>query len=364
MTGIQVKTASANYPIYIGSGLLDEIEVYLQNLPEAVNCADIFLISNETVFPLYGEKIEKQLCCAGKRVCKYILPDGEEYKTWDMAEQVLSYALRKNLSRKTLLLALGGGVVGDLAGFVAAVYLRGIPFVQIPTTLLAQVDSSVGGKVAVNHILGKNMIGSFYHPQMVITDINTLQTLPKREWLAGLAEVVKYGIIWDRKFFQFLKDNRQSILAREQTSVTAVISRCCEIKAEIVNIDEKEKGLRSILNFGHTVGHALERATQYKVYRHGEAVAIGMAAAIKLAVLKEFLLPQEADMIIADLEFWGFSVTMPSVPVEKIIEGLSYDKKAVGDHIAFILPRTIGQVVIENVRDRKIIKKAVDLLVR
>lgn len=358
---LQVRTASANYPIYIGTGLLDDMGAYLRDLPDFSVCPDVFLISNDTVFPLYGEKVEKQLSSLGKRVFKFILPDGEKYKTWAMTEQVLTYALSKNLSRKTLLLALGGGVVGDLAGFAAAVYLRGIPFVQIPTTLLAQVDSSVGGKVAVNHVLGKNMIGSFYHPKMVLTDINTLNTLPEREWLAGLAEVIKYGIIWDGQFFQFLQEHKEPILARDQACVTKVISRCCEIKAEIVNIDEKEQGLRAVLNFGHTVGHAIERATNYKVYRHGEAVAIGMAVAVRLAVLMDVLLPQDGEMLIDALESWGFSIKMPSIPVQQVIEGLSYDKKTVGDNIIFILPRKIGKVDMVNLCDRELIEQAIAL---
>lgn len=316
---------------------------------------DFLLVSNETVFPIYGEQVLQELHKTGRNIHSYVIPDGEQHKTWDMANQVLTFALSKRLPRQTVLLALGGGVVGDLAGFVAAIYLRGIPFIQIPTTLLAQVDSSVGGKVAVNHELGKNMIGDFYHPEAVFMDINTLGTLPQREWLAGLAEVIKYGIIWDQEFFWFLENNRERILEKETNMLSKILERCCAIKAEVVAIDENEQGLRAILNFGHTVGHAIERATEYERYRHGEAVAIGMAAAVQLSVVLGKLAKEEARQIIASLENWGLPTKLPDISVEDIIEGIGYDKKTRGSNITFILPTGIGEVqVVHGISPRDI----------
>ncbi len=357
-----VQTKSADYPIYIGPQLLQHLDLYLKNLPGFIDAHQVFLISNELVYPLYGQQVEKHINRLGKRVFKFILPDGEEYKNWSMAEELLSFALEQNLSRETQLIALGGGVVGDLAGFVASVYMRGIPFIQIPTTLLAQVDSSVGGKVAVNHSLGKNMIGSFYQPKMVLADLNTLDSLPKREWLSGLAEVIKYGIIWDKAFFEFLHDNRLLILQGEKTILSQVIYRCCQIKAEVVSVDEKEQGLRAILNFGHTIGHAIERATEYRVYRHGEAVAIGMAVATKLAQLMDLLPSTEGDRIISLLQSWGFLLELPKIPLQRIMTGLRYDKKAQGQTNVFILPTTIGKVNMVKTDNYEMIELAMALL--
>jgi len=344
MIELVVKTTNSTYPIQIGDDLLFNLDQQIATIPHSDKWTDFLLLSNETVFPLYGETVVQALQKTGKTVHYYLIPDGEQYKTWDMANQVLSFALEKRLSRKTALVALGGGVVGDLAGFVASIYLRGIPFIQIPTTLLAQVDSSVGGKVAVNHELGKNMIGSFYQPEAVFMDVSTLKTLPERELLAGLAEVIKYGIIWDQEFFNFLNQHRTPILAGDLTILGKVLERCCAIKAEVVGIDEREQGLRAILNYGHTVGHALERATKYQRYRHGEAVAIGMVAAALLAEDLQFLATEQTNTIIESLQAWGLPIKLPPIPFEQILEGIAYDKKTRGSNITFILPTEIGKV--------------------
>ena len=250
VTELKITTATSSYPIYIGADLLPRIDHYLSQIAATNGIKDLLLISNETVYPLYGELVERKLVQSGKNVARFLMPDGEQYKTWDMAEQILSFALQQRLSRQTVVAALGGGVVGDLAGFVAAVYLRGVPLVQIPTTLLAQVDSSIGGKVAVNHPLGKNMIGAFYHPRLVLADSSTLATLPRRELTAGLAEVIKYGIIGDEQLFNFLEVNTGHMLACDPHYLETAIHRCCEIKAEVVADDERDQGLRAILNFG------------------------------------------------------------------------------------------------------------------
>lgn len=346
MKTLQVQTTNSSYPIHIAAGLLGQLGQMLLALPAYQKCQDVLLVSNKTVFPLYGENVESQITNTGKTLHRFLLPDGEQFKSWDMAEQVLSFALSKRLSRRTVLVTLGGGVVGDLSGFVAATYLRGIPFVQIPTTLLAQVDSSVGGKVAVNHRLGKNMIGAFYQPEAVLIDPNTLKTLPKREWLSGLAEVIKYGIIRDQDFYTYLMERREEILSHNTEELIKLIAGCCEIKAEVVSEDEKEQGVRAILNFGHTVGHALELATNYQVYRHGEAVAIGMAAGIHLAHVQGLLTKPIKARLLADLVAWGFSIKLPPISHDEIIAGVGHDKKTIGSNITFILPSKIGQVEI------------------
>lgn len=357
-TKLLVTTETTKYPIHIQSGLLANLSESLTKLGVAQQASDVFIISNETVFSLYGELVKRAFNSTGKKVHIYLLPDGEQYKSWDMAEQVLAFALEKRFTRKTLLIALGGGVVGDIAGFIAAIYMRGLPFIQIPTTLLAQVDSSVGGKVAVNHPLGKNMIGAFYHPRAVFMDVDTLTTLPEREMLAGLSEVLKYGVIWDEDFFWELQSKRDLIIARDRDALNSVIHRCCEIKAEIVGQDEREQNLRAILNFGHTIGHSLERATKYQVYRHGEAVSIGMVAATKLSKLMGFIDRETSEVIISTLQQWGLPTKLPQISYEKIIEGAKHDKKNSDQNISFILPCAIGSVELIKIDDERLIKEA------
>lgn len=348
VTELKITTATSSYPIYIGADLLPRIDHYLSQIAATNGIKDLLLISNETVYPLYGELVERKLVQSGRNVARFLMPDGEQYKTWDMAEQILSFALQQRLSRQTVVAALGGGVVGDLAGFVAAVYLRGVPLVQIPTTLLAQVDSSIGGKVAVNHPLGKNMIGAFYHPRLVLADSSTLATLPRRELTAGLAEVIKYGIIGDEQLFNFLEVNTGHMLACDPHYLETAIHRCCEIKAEVVADDERDQGLRAILNFGHTVGHALENVTGYTAYRHGEAVAVGMAAACRLGVLIGSFSNSEAERVINLLAQYQLPTTLPAQARPSITAAMMHDKKAVGNQLWFVIPKRIGEVALAN----------------
>src|SRR4030066_1188220 len=272
MKTLNVELGERRYPIHIGSGLLRRPEL----LKPCVAGGRVLVVPNETVGPLYLETLLKQLT-PWSPVC-VVLPDGEAYKTLDVLNDIYTALLKNHCDRKTTLIALGGGVVGHMTGFAAATYQRGVPFIQVPTTLLAQVDSSVGGKTGVNHPLGKNMIGAFYQPSLVCIDVDTLKTLPKREFRAGIAEVIKYGVIADSRLFDYLTDHKDEILSLGDRIIN-IIKRSCEIKADVVSKDERESGLRAILNFGHTIGHALETVTDYKKYLHGEAVAIGMCLA-------------------------------------------------------------------------------------
>lgn len=361
---LEIATASASYPIVIGHSLLTKLPEYLKQTSSLQYCQDVLLISNDVVYPLYGKVVSENLESSGRAVYCFILPDGESYKSWSMAEQILTFAIERKLPRKTVVVALGGGVVGDLAGFVAAVYLRGVPLVQVPTTLLAQVDSSIGGKVAVNHPLGKNLIGAFYQPHLVISDLDTLYTLPEREWRSGLAEVIKYGIIWDNEFFCFLEQYKEQILNQEPEYISAIVRRCCEIKAEVVSQDEKEQGLRTILNFGHTVGHALESATEYQVYRHGEAVAIGMVVATRIAQLLGRLDVAIGERIINLIEQYHLPTRLPDISPSQLIAWMQHDKKVVDQKLTFVLPVSIGKVSLGEMIDQsnwQVIEEAIQM---
>ncbi|NLT94484.1 MAG: 3-dehydroquinate synthase [Clostridia bacterium] len=340
---IQVKPEikEKGYEIRIGRNIYSQ---FAQELLEIKRGSQALLVSNDVIYALYGTKIESELKKQGFQVMVYLVPDGEEYKSWQEAEKILTTMLEAGFNRDGLVLALGGGVIGDLAGFVAAIYQRGIDLVQLPTSLLAQVDSSVGGKVAVNHPLGKNMIGAFYHPLGVWTDLDTLKTLPEREWLAGLGEVVKYGAIWDDNLFDLIEKNIERIRHRDLEFIQFLIFRCCEIKAEIVERDEREQGLRMILNFGHTIGHALEKLTCYKVYRHGEAVAIGMVWAAKLAVNMGLCSTEVRERLEKVLKEIGLPINLPGVKADEILETIVLDKKVRDKKLTFVLPRLIGQV--------------------
>ncbi|MDX9871586.1 MAG: 3-dehydroquinate synthase [Clostridia bacterium] len=342
---VKVELGERSYPIHIGYGILPQCTVALSG---ANGGQDLFLISDSNVFPLYGEKLLRLLSGKACNVYQYIMPAGEEAKSWETASALLTKMLEANLSRQAQVIALGGGVVGDMAGFAAALYRRGISFYQIPTTLLAQVDSSVGGKVAVNHPLGKNMLGTFYQPRAVWADLSLLESLPLPEWRAGLAEVIKYGCIWDASFFEFLEENADKVLERSPEVLPFVIERCCRIKAEIVGRDERDEGLRNILNFGHTVGHALESATQYKTYRHGEAVAVGMLAAFMLARTLKMTDDQTVERLRKLLHTWGLPCTVPARLLDTAAAQLIYDKKASAHELVFILPERLGQAVIKK----------------
>jgi len=338
---LEVEIPDKIYQIKIGSNILDQ---FPSELARRKSGCQVLLVSNPVVYNYYGRELKEKLVQQGFQVVVYLVPDGEEYKTWQQAGEILTVLLEAGFNRDAVVVALGGGVIGDLAGFAAGVYQRGIDLVQLPTTLLAQVDSSVGGKVAVNHPLGKNMIGVFHQPLGVWTDVLTLKTLPDREWTAGLAEVIKYGVIWDESFFAFLEKNIAQIKNRDLDVARRLIFRSCQIKAEIVAQDEKELGLRAILNFGHTMGHALEKVTAYRVYRHGEAVAIGMAWAVKMAVHLEICSKEVEERLKAVLTGLGLPVSLPEINREDVLRTLYLDKKVRERELVFVLPRKIGRV--------------------
>ncbi len=342
MERLKVDLGERSYEILIGFADLDRLGASLG----ALNLdKHLCLITNTTVGRLYGSRVRSVLADAGYTVSYYEAPDGEEYKTLQSATAIYDHMVGAGMERNSAVVALGGGVVGDLAGFVAATYMRGVPLVQVPTTLLAQVDSSVGGKVAVNHPRGKNLIGCFYQPRLVLVDLQTLGTLPEREIRAGMAEVIKYGVIWDVTFFAFLEQRLDRILSLEPDALMKAVRQSCAIKAEIVSRDEREQGLRAILNFGHTVGHALESLTNYQVYRHGEAIAAGMAVAASLAVSRGLLGVADKERLVSVLRRSGLPVSFP-YPVREVMGLMSHDKKVLKGKPRFILPLKIGQVEI------------------
>ncbi|WP_077033741.1 3-dehydroquinate synthase [Pelomonas sp. KK5] len=327
-----------SYDILIGSALLDAPSSW-QGLPSA---AVAVIVTNVTVAPLYLERLKRQLAPVYGRVDAVILPDGEAHKDWDSLNTIFDHLLAKACDRKTVLFALGGGVIGDMTGFAAAVYMRGVPFVQVPTTLLSQVDSSVGGKTAINHPLGKNMIGAFYQPQRVIADLDTLDTLPPRELSAGLAEIIKYGPIADAAFLGWLEANIDALLARDKTALAYAVRRSCEIKADVVGQDEREQGLRAILNFGHTFGHAIETGLGYGEWLHGEGVGCGMVMASDLSVRLGLMPPEFLPRMKILIERAGLPVVGPKLGVSRYMELMRVDKKAEGGAIRFVVIEALG----------------------
>lgn len=344
---IGVELGNRRYDIVIGSGLLDDVLVY-SDLPES-NLAAV--ITNTTVAPLYAERLQRVLALRHKRVLVLTLPDGEAHKDWSSLNSIFDALLGARADRRTVVYALGGGVVGDLAGFAAACYMRGVPFVQIPTTLLAQVDSSVGGKTAINHLLGKNMIGAFYQPMRVVVDLATLDTLPEREMAAGLAEIIKYGPIADSHFFDWIEANLQPLIARDKTALTYAVRRSCEIKAHIVARDEREDGVRAILNFGHTLGHAIETGLGYGKWLHGEAVGCGMVMATELSVRLNLIDEGYARRIRRIIERAGLPTVAPPLGEGRYLELMHGDKKAEGDRIRFVVLEKPGRAVVRSVPD-------------
>lgn len=323
----------------------------------------IALVINPTVKELYGKRVVDTLKAQGFMVMSIVIPDGEQYKNLDWANAIYTALLTNAFDRKSALVAVGGGVIGDLTGFAAATYLRGVPFVQVPTTLLAMVDSSVGGKTGVNHPMGKNMIGAFYQPKKVLMDLSVLGTLPKEEFLSGMAEVIKYGVIWDGPFFEYLAVNRDRILALDPDAIGHIIRRSCEIKAEVVSRDEREGGLRAVLNFGHTVGHAIEKTEQYAM-RHGHAVAIGMVYASRLAHrtgLCDASVPERVETLVRSYGLpVDFSVLSRRPAVAELMDTMRIDKKAEGGKVKFVLPRKIGEVVITKEWDEGMLRSILE----
>ncbi|MFZ6820483.1 bifunctional shikimate kinase/3-dehydroquinate synthase AroKB [Undibacterium sp. Ji22W] len=348
---LQVDLGERTYPITIGQELLSKPNL----LESRIKGQRVVIVTNTVVAPLYLESLTRQLVRLNKQVDVIVLPDGEEHKNWESLMQVFDALLAKKCDRKTTLLALGGGVIGDMTGFAASAYMRGISFVQIPTTLLAQVDSSVGGKTGINHPLGKNMIGAFYQPQAVIADISTLNTLPDRELSAGLAEVIKHGAIIDSGFFTWIENNIEKLRAKDMDALSYAVLRSCEIKANVVRQDEREGGLRAILNFGHTFGHAIESGLGYGVWLHGEAVGCGMVMAADLSYRLGYIDFVTRTRIVQLVEAAGLPTTAPDLGEQTWLELMEVDKKNEGGQIKFILLKPLGSSVITEVPKDKLL---------
>jgi len=335
---LDVDTPGGRYPIRIGSGRLDRLA---QAIP--ADATRIALVSNPTVAALYGERAETALQATGKPVLRVMLPDGESHKDWTTLNLIFDALLGNGFDRRSVLVALGGGVIGDMAGFAAAAYMRGIRFVQVPTTLLAQVDSSVGGKTAINHPLGKNMIGAFYQPIAVEIDTDALATLPTREVSAGLAEVIKYGLILDADFFVWCEDNAAALRARDCAALAHAIFRSCELKAQVVSQDERESGLRAILNLGHTFGHAIESGLGYGVWLHGEAVGCGLVQAAELSAEVAGFPLADVGRVRHLVEAIGCPVCAPDLGAQRWLDLMRVDKKSEDGEIRFVLMPRIGE---------------------
>lgn len=352
MKTLELELGERSYPIHIGSQLIDQADLYKKHLKGSFTA----VVTNQTVAPLYADRVVKTLEGLGQKVRLIILPDGEVYKTWETLQTIFDALLESGADRKTTLIALGGGVIGDMTGFAAASYMRGIRFIQVPTTLLSQVDSSVGGKTGINHPLGKNMIGAFYQPQAVIADLDTLKTLPPKELAAGLAEVVKHGAIADADFFSWIEKNIEPLNACEPKAMEHAIQRSCEIKSQIVALDEKEGGVRATLNFGHTFGHAIEAGMGYGEWLHGEAVGCGMVLAADLSVRTGRLTKDDYQRI----KNLVTALKLPSVPpklgVSRYMDLMSVDKKAEDGEVRYILLDGIGRSTIKTVDEPLVIQ--------
>ncbi|MGZ8256739.1 MAG: 3-dehydroquinate synthase [Gallionella sp.] len=339
---LKVGLQERSYEIHIGAGLLAQAALLQAHIPHQ----RVAIVSNSTVAPLYLAQLIATLKTIGVSAIEIVLPDGEQYKTSDTLNLIFDALLQHRCERSTPLIALGGGVIGDMTGFAAACYLRGVPFIQIPTTLLSQVDSSVGGKTGINHALGKNMIGAFYQPQLVLADINTLQTLPDKELSAGLAEVIKYGLIRDLPFLEWLEKNMDGLIARDAAALQYAITRSCQNKAEVVGVDERESGERALLNLGHTFGHAIESGMGYGVWLHGEAVAAGTMMAVDLSQRLGWLTLADVQRVRALFVRANLPVVAPDLGVEKYLEFMGHDKKVEQGKIRFVLLKKLGEAVI------------------
>lgn len=345
MQSLKVQLGERSYPIQIGRGLIDQPALVLPYLKRK----KVVIVTNTTVAPLYLARFEKGLREAGIDIVESILPDGEQYKDWPTLNLIFDTLLDRRCERSTTLIALGGGVIGDMGGFAAACYQRGMPFIQVPTTLLSQVDSSVGGKTAINHPLGKNMIGAFYQPQLVLADTDTLNTLPDRELSAGLAEVIKYGLIRDLPFLEWLEVNLERLLAREPEALAYAIHRSCANKAEVVAADERETGERALLNLGHTFGHAIETGLGYGEWLHGEAVAAGTMMAAELSKALGWIGAGD----VARVESLLLRAKLPTqgavLPVERYLDLMRHDKKVEDGRLRLVLLESIGKAVVSDI---------------
>ncbi|WP_326536264.1 3-dehydroquinate synthase [Pseudorhodoferax sp.] len=356
---VQIALGDRSYPIFIGAGLFDQPATYAA-VPKA---AAALIVTNTLLAPLYAERLQQALSGRFAAVHTVVLPDGEAYKTWETLNLIFDALLSRGCDRKTVLFALGGGVVGDITGFAAASYMRGVPFVQVPTTLLAQVDSSVGGKTAINHPLGKNMVGAFYQPQLVVCDLDVLKTLPARELSAGLAEIIKYGPIADAAFLDWIDAHVDALRAGDPVALAHAVQRSCEIKAEVVGQDEREGGLRAILNFGHTFGHAIEAGMGYGAWLHGEGVGCGMVMAARLSQRLGLLDGAAVERLTRLVERAGLPTVGPVLDAAdnagRYLELMRVDKKAEAGEIKFVLIDGIGRATVRGAPDA-LVREVID----
>ncbi len=345
-----------DYPIYIGRGLMADADSWARLLTDR----DVVLVTNETIAALYQDKLVSAL--GERRVTAVVLPDGETHKHCGSIETILDQALAQRHERRSIFIALGGGVIGDMTGFAASIFLRGADFIQVPTTLLAQVDSSVGGKTGINHVSGKNLIGAFHQPLAVVIDLESIATLPAREYAAGMAEVVKYGLIRDRAFLSWLYAHQETLLARDPETVAEAIYRSCSNKAQVVAADERESGVRATLNLGHTFGHAIELTQGYGTWLHGEAVACGMVLATKISAARGWVQPTDVADLIAFLEALSLPVTAPSeMTAECFLKAMAGDKKVSKGTIRYILLRELGQaIIVDDITQQEIERALAD----
>jgi 3-dehydroquinate synthase len=355
MESLSVALGERSYPIHIGAGLLGMSRLYAPHLAGGTAA----IVTNEVVAPLYLSAVRTAVESAGARVTQIVITDGEQAKQWPSLERVFDALLAARCGRDTTLIALGGGVVGDLAGFAAATYQRGMDYLQVPTTLLAQVDSSVGGKTAINHARGKNMIGAFHQPRAVIADVSTLDTLPDRELRAGLAEVIKHGLALDPDFVQWLESNIEKLLARDRAALSQAVRRCCELKAGVVAADERESGVRALLNLGHTFGHAIEAGSGYGAWLHGEAVAAGMVMAAELSLRVGTLAETDVGRIKALIGRAGLPVKGPALAIDDMLSLMAVDKKAAQGKVRFVLLEGIGKAGLRGGLDQKLVSAAI-----
>ncbi len=355
MQTLSVALSERAYPIHIGAGLLGHARLYAPH----VNGKRVAVVTNPVVQALYLARVQAAIAEAGGQTVPLLVEEGEQAKGWATLDRVFDALLAARLGRDSLIVALGGGVIGDLAGFAAAVYQRGIPFLQVPTTLLAQVDASVGGKTAINHARGKNMIGAFHQPLAVIADVATLETLPDRELRAGIAEVIKHGLILDLAFLEWLEAHMEKLLARDPAALAHAVRRSCELKAQVVAADEREAGLRAILNFGHSFGHAIEAGVGYGEWLHGEAVATGMVMAAELSARAGTLGRPEAERAKALIARAGLPVRGPMLAVERYLELMQVDKKAKGGRVGFILLDGLGHAVQRDDLDERLVRESI-----
>jgi 3-dehydroquinate synthase len=356
MKTLHVDLASRSYPIYIGTDLLEQKALFEPHLKSSTT---VFIVSNTTVAPLYAKTLMNTLSQLGKTVRLLELPDGESFKDWQHLQLIFDELLAHGADRQSMIVALGGGVVGDMAGFGAASFMRGIRFIQVPTTLLAQVDSSVGGKTGINHPLGKNMIGAFHQPVAVIADLNTLRTLPARELSAGLAEVIKHGAIADADFLDWIEANTSALLACDTDAMAHAVLRSCEIKSTVVSADEREGGIRATLNFGHTFGHAIESGLGYGEWLHGEAVGCGMVMAADLSARLGHISRAEAGRLKRMIESMHLPIVPPKLGTERFMELMQVDKKTEAGQIRYITLGSIGAARIQQVPDATVIETLV-----